>query len=476
MSTATGTDHSAAHDQKQTQSSSQAGVTITALATGFVMASLDVTVVNLAGAAIQKRLAATLTEITWVVDGYVLTFAALLLLAGGVANRIGAKSAYLTGMAVFFIASLGCSLAPSAEVLIGARLLQGAGAALFMPSSLSLLVHAFPDTRQRTKMLGLWSAIVATSAGLGPTIGGLMVNTFGWRSIFLLNLPIGLAGIVLTVRYIARVPGRATRLTASGHAVLITGLAAVSYVLIEGHRLGWTSAPVLTATAIALLTAIALILRERSAANQIMPWSLFQNPRFSGANLIGLLFNFSLYGSMFMLGLFLQHARGASPWEAGLQLLPMTVFFPLANIVFSRISARFANGTLLMSFLLLAGLSSLTMVTVSAATPYWVIAVAIGAANIGAGIISPAMTAVLVDAAGREHANTGGSVLNANRQIGSLLGIAAMGLSLQATQDWNRGAALSFLLAASAYLAAAIIAWRRIVTTERRQRANQQPG
>ncbi|MFJ8982413.1 MFS transporter [Streptomyces sp. NPDC102282] len=441
---------------------------ITALATGFVMATLDVTVVNVAGATIQEELRTTLTQLTWIVDGYVLTFASLLMLAGGLANRIGAKKIYLWGMGVFFVASLACTLAPNPETLIAARLVQGAGAALFMPSSLSLLVFSFPEKRQRTKMLGLWSAIVATSSGLGPTVGGLMVSAFGWESIFLLNLPIGLIGMYMTYRYIAPVGTQAMRLAVPGHITWILLLAAISFALIEGPQLGWAAGPVATAYAVTVVAAATLVVRERRAANLVMPWLLFRHSGFAGANIVGFLFNFALFGSTFMLGLYLQHARGASPFEAGLELLPMTIFFPVANIVYSRISARFSNGILLTTFLLLAGVASLTMVTISQSTPYWVVAVAVGVANVGAGIISPGMTAALVDAAGAEHANVAGSVLNANRQIGSLVGIAVMGVILNSITDWNHGAALSFLAVGVAYLLGGLGAWRLIARPERR--------
>ncbi|MFI6967192.1 MFS transporter [Streptomyces sp. NPDC050255] len=447
------------------------GLRITALATGFVMATLDVTVVNVAGATIQEELRTTLTQLTWIVDGYVLTFASLLMLAGGLANRIGAKMIYLWGMGVFFIASLACTLAPNPETLIAARLVQGAGAALFMPSSLSLLVFSFPEKRQRTKMLGLWSAIVATSSGLGPTVGGLMVSAFGWESIFLLNLPIGLIGMYMTYRYIAPVGTQATRLAVPGHITWILLLAAISFALIEGPQLGWAAGPVVAAYAVTVGAAATLVVRERRAANLVMPWLLFRHSGFAGANIVGFLFNFALFGSTFMLGLYLQHARGASPFEAGLELLPMTIFFPVANIVYSRISARFSNGILLTTFLLLAGIASLTMVTISQSTPYWVVAVAVGVANIGAGIISPGMTAALVDAAGPEHANVAGSVLNANRQIGSLVGIAVMGVILNSITDWNHEAALSFLAVGIAYLLGSLGAWRLIARPERRAAA-----
>ncbi|MFD5541369.1 MFS transporter [Streptomyces sp. NPDC127079] len=444
---------------------------MTALATGFVMAALDVTVVNVAGSAIQERLHASLPELTWIVDGYVLVFSSLLLLAGGLANRLGAKTVYLWGMAVFFVASLGCAIAPSAAVLIVARLVQGVGAALFMPSSLSLLVFSFPEKRERTRMLGLWSAIVATSAGLGPTVGGLLVSSFGWQSIFVLNLPIGIVGMLLTQRCISPSEVRPTKLAVPGHLLWIVALAALSFALIEGPRRGWGDGGMLVAYAVLLVAAGFLVVRERRADNLVMPWTLFRRPSFAGANLVGFLFNLALYGSMFMLSLYLQHARGSSPFRAGLELLPMTIWFPLANVVYSRISARFSNGALLTVFLLVAGLASLTMVTVSSATPYWVLALAVGLANIGAGIISPGMTAALVDAAGAEHANVAGSVLNANRQIGTLVGIAAMSVVLGTTSDWNRGPALCFVLIGVAYLAGAVGAWLLIARSERREAA-----
>lgn len=447
------------------------GLKITALATGFVMATLDVTVVNVAGATLQEQLDASLSQLTWIVDGYVLTFAALLMLAGGLADRWGARTVYLWGMAVFFLASLGCALSPDAGLLIAARLVQGAGAALFMPSSLSLLVHAFPDKRERTRMLGLWSAIVATSSALGPTIGGLMVSAFGWQSIFLLNLPIGAIGVLMTRRYIAPVAGRGTKPAVPGHLTWIASLAALSFALIEGPQLGWAAPPVLASYAVAVASAALLAIRERRAQNPVMPWQLFRGPRFAGANIVGFLFNFALFGTTFLLGLYLQHARGADPFRAGLELLPMTAFFPIANIVYSRISARFANGPLLTAFLLLAGAASLTMTTISPATPYWVIALAVGTANIGAGVISPAMTAALVDAAGPENANTAGSVLNANRQLGSLVGIAVTGVVLHTVAGWDHGAAVCFIAVGTTYLAGALFAWHLIARPERRAAA-----
>lgn len=443
------------------------GLRITALATGFVMATLDVTVVNVAGATIQAGLHASLTELTWIIDGYVLVFASTLILAGGIANRIGARTVYMWGMGVFLLASALCAAAPDAAALIGARLVQGAGAALFMPSSLSLLVFSFPDKRERTRILGLWSAIVATSSGLGPTAGGILVSAFGWRSIFLINIPIGIIGMVMTWRYIAPVDGRRETLAIPGHLVGILALAGLSYALIEGPTAGWLAVPVLAAYAVTLSFALLLAITQRRNVNQILPWNLFRRPGFAGANIVGLLFNFALFGSLFMLSLFFQYARGVSPFRTGIELLPMTILFPLANIVYSRISAHFSNSLLLTVFLAIAGLASLSMVTVSASTPYWVLAIAIGVANSGAGIISPGMTVALVNSAGPENANVAGASLNANRQIGSLMGIAVVSVILRSVPGWNRGADLSFLLIGLVYVAGAVTAWLLIARSER---------
>lgn len=249
-----------------------------------------------------------------------------------------------------------------------------------------------------------------------------------------------------------------------GHVLAILALAGFSYALIQGPQAGWGSTAVRSAVAVAALALIALVRRERRTQKPVLAWELFKSMPFLGANLIGFLFNFSLYGTLFMLGLFLQNARGASPFVAGLELLPMTIFFPLSNVVFSRLGGRVANGLLLIGCLALAAIGSLAMVTISPRTPYWVLALAVGIANVGAGIISPAMTAVLVDSAGPEHANASGAVLTANRQIGSLIGVAGVGVVLDTTGDWYSGAARTFLMVGLIYLVAIVIAaatiWR----------------
>ncbi|MBH1933877.1 DHA2 family efflux MFS transporter permease subunit [Streptomyces sp. AV19] len=435
------------------------GLQLLALALGFVMAVLDTTIMNVAGPSLRGGLHLSLSGLTWVISGYILVFASLLLLAGSLAGRYGARRTYLAGLALFTAASLLCAAAPTAGVLLAGRLLQGAGAALFMPSSLTLLLAAFPGTRERARVLGLWSAIVSTAAGLGPALGGVLVDASGWRSIFLINLPFGIAGLVLARRVVADLPGRPAALGVGGHALGLLALAGLSYGLIQGPERGWTDDGVLGALALAVLGGAAFALRERRAEERILPAALLANSRFRAASLVGFLFNFAAYGTPFVLGLFFQQARGASPMEAGLELLPTQIVWPLGNILYTRYGRRLGDRAALAGSLVVAAAGMLVLaLTVSPGTPYWVLAVVLGVLNTAVGVASPAMTGALMDAAGAEHAPIAGAALNANRQIGSLVGVAVMSAVVAGGGGWYTAVAVVLAVAAAAYGGGALAA------------------
>ncbi|MFG2136154.1 MFS transporter [Streptomyces sp. NPDC048650] len=436
------------------------GLQLLVLALGFVMASLDTGIMNVASNDLRSRLGLTMSGLTWVVDGYVLAFAALLLLAGSLAKRHGARRIYLIGLATFTAASLLGAVAPNGAVLVAARLAQGAGAALFMPSSLSLLMNAFPEPARRAKILGIWSAIVSTSVGLAPSIGGLLVGTLGWRSIFLVNLPIGLVALVLTPRIVAAIPARRSVLGGGGHVLGLLALGSLSYGLIEGPDRGWSSPWVLGAFAVTVAAAAGFAVRERAVRTPILPVELFADGRFAAANAIGFLFNFAFYGALFVLGLFLQIARGAGPVTAGLQMLPAVLVIAFGNMLYARFGLRIGNRPALTGSLAVSAAGyGLLLLLLTPALPYWVIAVVLAVANLSSGVAVPAMTGVLMEAAGREHADIASATLNANRQIGSLVGIAGMGAALTGAGGGYRGATLAFALAAGALAAAAVIGW-----------------
>ncbi|UNO39791.1 MFS transporter [Streptomyces sp. MST-110588] len=452
-----------------TPARSRAGLQLLVLALGFVMASLDTGIMNVASNDLRSRLGLSMSGLTWVVDGYVLAFASLLLLAGSLAQRLGARRVYLAGLAVFTVASLLGALAPDGTVLIAARFIQGAGAALFMPSSLTLLMNAFPDPRRRARVLGVWAAIVSTSVGLAPSIGGLLVGTLGWRSIFLVNLPIGVVALVLTRRVVVPVAARRTALGVFGHLLGLVALGSLSFALIEGPARGWDSAPVLGAFAVALSAAAGFAVRERRSGTPVLPAALLADSRFVAANAVGFLFNFAFYGALFVLGLYLQTARGADPVAAGLQMLPAVLVLPFGNMLYAKAGPRLGDRTALAAGLVVSTAGYLVLfLLLSPDLPYWVLAVTLGLTNFAGGIAAPAMTGILMEAAGSEHAGIGSATLNANRQVGSLVGIAGMGAVLTGAGGGQGGAALAFAMAAGVLGLAAVIAWAGVRNPERR--------
>jgi DHA2 family methylenomycin A resistance protein-like MFS transporter len=432
------------------------------LAIGFVMAMIDVTAVNTALSDIALSLSVPLTGLVWVVDGYTLTFAALLMAGGALADRYGPKAVYQGGLAVFIAGSVLCALAPGGHALIAARLLQGAGAALFMPSSLSLMTHAYEDQATRARMLGTWSAIVGCSSAAGPLVGGVLVHAFGWRSVFWVNVPIGLLGIVLTHMLAPATPRHARELSVLSHALGVAALAALSFVLIEGPVLGWLSAAVLSALLAALLCGGLLVRRERAGAHPLLPRALFDTPAFAAANGVGFLINFAVFGQLFLLSLFIQQ-QGADALQTGLKLIPMMAAFAVGNLTSGRIAARVGvrppmmyglTAGLAMALVMLAGLRP--------ASPYWLLALAAVVMNVAIGIAIPGMTATVMLVAGKAHANSAAAALNANRQIGALVGVALMGTVLHLAPEWGLRLPVAFTLIAAAYAGALCLVCRYV--------------
>ncbi|MBA5608123.1 MFS transporter [Duganella sp. FT3S] len=434
------------------------------LAIGFVMAMIDVTAVNTALSDIAASLGVPLSGLVWVVDGYTLTFAALLLAGGALADRYGPRHVYQGGLSVFIAGSVWCALAPSGPALVAARLLQGAGAALFMPSSLSLLTHAYDDERTRARMLGSWSAIVGCSSSIGPLVGGLLVHGFGWRSVFWVNVPIGLLGIALTQALVpVTPPARAARaLSLLSHGLGVVALAAMSFVLIEGPVLGLTSMPVGLAALCAVLAATVLVRRERYGAQPVLPRALFGSPAFGAANGVGLLVNLAVFGQLFLLSLFLQQAGGADALRTGVRLLPMMACFAIGNVASGRIAARVGTRPPMLYGLAVGAAAGLAMMNLSPATPYWLLMAGAMVMNVAIGVAIPGMTATVMLVAGRSHANGAAAALNANRQIGALVGVALMGSVLHMVPEWRWRLPLAFGMITLAYAGAWLLVYRYI--------------
>ncbi|MRV76524.1 MFS transporter [Duganella sp. FT92W] len=435
-------------------------LTLLTLAAGFVMAMIDVTAVNTALSDIATDLRVPLSGLVWVVDGYTLTFAALLLAGGALGDRFGARNAYLAGLGIFLLGSVLCALAPDGVSLTAARLLQGAGAAVFLPSSLSLLTHTFDDDKVRARMVGTWSAMVATASAAGPLAGGILVHAFGWRSVFWVNVPIGLLGIVLALRLIRPVPPQPRPLPLASHLLGMLALAGLSFVLIEGPVLGWLSAPVLGALAATLAVAGTLAWRERRAAHPLLPRALFATPAFAAVNGTGFFINLGVFGQLFLLSLYLQQ-RGAGALGTGLSLLPMMAAFIAGNFSSGRITSRVGMRKPLLGGLSVGaamGLVLLALAWTVPDVPFGVLLAVIVVMNLGVGVAIPAMTASALQVAGKAHANSAAAALNANRQIGALVGVALMGSLLHALPAWDARLPAGFLAVALAFA----LAWRLV--------------
>ncbi|KAF1041423.1 MAG: Multidrug resistance protein Stp [Herbaspirillum frisingense] len=433
---------------------------LVALAIGFVMAMLDVTVVNVGLSNIADSLAAPLSTLVWIVDGYTLTFAAMLMVGGALADRFGARRLYLTGLFLFVLASLLCGAAPNGPFLVAARLLQGLGAAFFMPSSLSLLTHVYEDDRVRARMLGVWSATVGLAAAVGPLVGGVLIHWMGWRSVFLINVPVGVVGLLMARRLIPQVARHERALNLYSHVAGVVMLAGLSFVLIQGPVYGWTSQRILAGLAVTLLALAALVRHEMRGIAPLLPKALFATPQFAAANGIGFMINFGVYGNLFYLALFLQQGRGADALQTGLQLVPMMAVIFFGNLTSGRMAAHWGPRVPLLLGLSVGALFTALMTTLRPETPYWLLAAIGAAANLGVSTAIPAMTTVVMQVAGKAHANSAAAALNANRQIGALVGVAVMGAVLHTFDGWGLRNPLAFGMMAAAYAIALWLVWR----------------
>ena len=392
---------------------------------GLGMALLDVTAVNVAVPSIQQGLATDVRGLSWVIDGYTLTFASLLLLSGGLGDRLGARRLFSTGLFVFTAASALCGFAPGIATLVFGRVLQGIGAALFVPSSLSILRQAYPDARKRAHAIGIWSALTAVSAAAGPLFGGLLVAGFGWRAIFLLNLPACAFAIFMTLRFVGRSPvsvGRGfdlpAQLTAAASLLLFT------WALIERPARGWGSPVILAAFAAAVFGLWAFVQLERRSAHPILPLALFANRTFSTTAAAALLYAGAFFGSLLVWSLYFQRVRGDSPGPAGLHIAVITGMFGLTSFAAGRLVARYGTQPPILSGLALLSLSAGGFLLLPQPASVWLLTPLMALSGIGAGLVAPAMNAAILANVPAALSGIGSGVLNASRQIGTALGVA----------------------------------------------------
>ena len=439
--------------------------TLAAVSFGLFMIMLDNTVVNVALPSIQEDLGADLSELEWIVSGYALTFAALMLVGGKLADAYGRRLLFVSGIVVFTAASLACGLSTSSEMLIAARVAQGAGAALMNPATLSIIAATFPP-RQRGTAIGIWAGVSALALAVGPLVGGLLTDHLSWHWIFFVNVPVGALGIVASFLLIdeSRDPTH-ERLDLPGLATSAVGLFALTYGLIEANTYGWGSARIVGVFLVAAVGLVSFVLLERHQRVPMLDLTLFRDRTYVGANVVVLLVSLAMFGVFFFVSLYMQNVLGFSAVEAGAAFLPMTILVILVAPAAGRLSDRWGSRGLMSAGMLLIVAQLLYFSQLDVDATFWTLLPGLVLGGCGLAMTMTPSAAAATRAVPVEKAGVGAAVLNAFRQVGGSVGIALMGaimagqLSTPPTvESFMRGFERSLLVAAGIALAGALVA------------------
>jgi DHA2 family methylenomycin A resistance protein-like MFS transporter len=401
---------------------------LTAISLGFLMITLDATIVNVALVAIGADVGGSLSAAQWIVNGYTLAFAALLLSAGALADRVGSRTGFLIGLAVFALGSAACAGATSLATLIVARVIQGTGAATLMPWSLALIAHAFPDPLERRRALGVWGGASGVGLAAGPVLGGVLTAAFGWCAIFLVNVPIAAVAGELLHRHVGETPRHRHPLDLPGQALATAALTAlIGGFIIAGSR-GWSAGLTLALLAAGVVSAAGFVLVERAVDHPMVDPALFRERTFAIAVALGVIFNFCLYGSIFCLAIDLQRAHGLDALQTGLALLPVTIVTGTMAFLSGRLVGHIGEWKAIVVGLAAgaAGALLISLVATGGVTTLIVAGVPVGLTALA----MPAMTAVTMSHAPPDRIGLASGVFNASRQTGGVLGVAVLGALL----------------------------------------------
>ena len=457
--------------------------TLGAVSFGLFMIMLDNTVVNVALPSIQRDLDADLSELEWIVTGYALTFASLMLVGGKVADAYGRRLVFVIGIVVFTFASLMCGLADSSEMLIGARVLQGAGAALMNPATLSIIAATFPP-RERGTAIGIWAGTSALALAIGPLVGGLITEHIDWSWIFFVNVPVGALAIVASLLFIDESRDEThERLDLPGLITSALGLFALTYGLIEANTYGWGSARILGTFVLAAVSLVAFIALEKRQRAPMLPLELFRNRTYTGANLVMLLVALAMFGVFFFVSLYMQNILGYSAVQTGAAFLPMTVLIILVAPIAGKTSDRLGSRGLITGGMTLLAVQLLLFSQLSADASFWNLLPALLIGGVGMALTMTPSAAAATRSLPVDKAGVGSAVLNSARQVGGTMGVAIMGAIVAAevgdvpTPDaFMRGFERALLVAAAIAIVGAIVAYVLIRPHEEvSRRAEQRP-
>jgi EmrB/QacA subfamily drug resistance transporter len=399
----------------------------------LLIVGMDNTIVNVGLRTIKDDLHTSLTDLQWTIDAYTVVIASLLMLSGSTADRLGRRRVFQIGLSVFTLGSLLCSLAPSLGWLVGFRALQAVGGSMLNPVAMSIITNVFAEPRERARAIGVWGGVVGLSFGLGPIVGGALIGAVGWRAIFWINVPIGLAAFVLAAVFVPE--SRAAhprRLDPVGQVLVMALLGGATFAIIEFPRAGWMSAQTIVAVAIAVSAGAGLARYEPTRPEPLVDFRFFRSVPFSGATAIAVCGFGGFAGFLFLLSLYLQVVRGLSPILAGCCMLPMAVM----TLVFAPLSGRLVGSRGPRTSLLLAGalltIGALLLVPTSGSEPFPLLIGALAIYAAGFGLLNPPITNTAVSGMPREQAGVAAAVASTSRQVGAALGVAIIGSVLAA--------------------------------------------
>jgi len=397
-------------------------------AMSLLMVGLDSTIVNVALPSIQRDLHAQVAGLQWVIDAYTLVIASLLMLSGSMGDRLGRRRVFQVGLTLFTLGSLLCSLAPSLGFLIAFRMIQAVGGSMMNPVALSIITNVFTDPKERARAVGIWGAVFGLSLALGPVIGGVLVDTVGWRSIFWVNIPVGAAVIVLTQLFVPESKAeRVRRVDPIGQVLVVVALASLTYAIIEGPERGWSSAEIIGFFVLAVAAAVGLVMYEKRRYEPLIDLRFFRSAPFSGATAIAVCAFATMGALLFLSVLYLQDVRGLDALHAGLYLLPAAAM----TLIFAPVSGRIVAvrgpriPLLIAGVGLTAGAIMLTFLGLHTAT--WYILLSFLVFGIGNAMVNPPITNTAVSGMPRAQAGVAAAIASTGRQTGSSLGVAIVG-------------------------------------------------
>ncbi|MGD9753068.1 MAG: MFS transporter [Acidimicrobiia bacterium] len=403
------------------------------LCLALFMVMLDGTVVNTALPKMQADLDASVAGLQWIVDGYVLALASFMLTGGTLGDRYGRRRMLLSGIAVFTVGSVLCGLAPSTAALIGGRFVQGVGAAALMPGTLSILSNVFTTPAERARAIGIWAGVSGIALASGPVVGGFLADTLGWPSIFFVNLPVGIAAMLVIRRVTPESSDpQGRRPDLAGVALSVLTLAPVTFALIQGNESGWGSPLIVGALGISAAALVLLLVVESRIEHPMLQLQFFRNPTFAAAVASGGLVTFALFGMNVYFSLFFQRAQGHTALESGLRMLTISAVMAVGMPIAGKLTSTLGSKPVMMLGMALSSVGMLSLLTVSPESSYLTIGPRMLLVGAGMALAMPSTTAAVMNSVPPARAGMGSATLNTGRQVGSVVGVALLGALVSA--------------------------------------------